>query len=133
MRRLCGPLLMATSALHLLAGLMFYARPLAAIARDGFFNAVIPNLATPSFDRDAAFWFMFFGVMLLILGGLMHWAQNRLGTLPAFLGWALLALSAAGVILMPVSGFWLVLPQAVLVLAVARQGRSRSAIAEAQK
>ena len=130
MRRLCGPLLMATGGLHLLVGLFFYAGPLAAIARDGFYNAVTPNLVVPAFDRDAAFWFMLFGVMLLILGALMRWVQGRLGTLPAFLGWSLLALGAVGVVLMPLSGFWLVLPQAVLVLAVARRGRSHSVLTE---
>ncbi len=31
------------------------------------------------------------------------------------------------------SGFWLALPQAVLMLMVARQGRSRSAIAETKR
>lgn len=131
MRRLVGPLLMATGVLHLLAGFVFYARPLAAIARDGFFNAVTPNLAAPAFDRDAAFWFMFSGVMLLLLGGLVHWAQVWTGTLPAFLGWALLAIGAVGVILVPVSGFRLVLPQGVLMVVVARQGRFRAATAGA--
>ena len=37
------------------------------------------------------------------------------------------------VIQMPLSGFWLLLPQAVLILAVARQGQhSRIGIAEAE-
>ncbi len=127
MRRLSGPLLMATGVLHLLAGFVFYPEPLAAIMQDGFFNAVELNPA--QFDREAAFWWMVFGVMLLILGGLVHWAQARTRTLPAFLGWSLLALGVAGVILMPVSGFWLALPQAVLMLVVARQGRSKTAVA----
>jgi hypothetical protein len=46
---------------------------------------------------------------------------------------SVLALGMAGVILMPLSGFWLLFPQAVLILAVARQGRRyRIAIAEAE-
>ena len=129
MRRLSGPLLMATGVLHLLAGFVFYPEPLAAIMQDGFFNAVEPNPA--QFDREAAFWWMVFGVMLLILGGLVHWAQARTRTLPAFLGWALLALGVVGVSLMPASGFWLTFPQAALVFAAARWGGSRSAVAEA--
>jgi Family of unknown function (DUF6463) len=47
--------------------------------------------------------------------------------LPPFLGWSLLALGVGGVILMPASGFWLALPQAVLMLVVARQGCSGTA------
>ena len=129
MRRLSGPLLMATGVLHLLAGFVFYPEPLAAIMQDGFFNAVELNPA--QFDREAAFWWMVFGGMLLIFGGLVHWAQARTGTLPAFLGWALLALGVVGVSLMPASGFWLTFPQAALVFAAARWGGSRSAVAEA--
>jgi hypothetical protein len=58
----------------------------------------------------------------LILGALVRWAPARTGTLPAFLGWSLLAFGLFGAILMPVSGFWAVLPQAVLMLVVARRG-----------
>ncbi len=130
MRRLSGPLLMATGVLDLLYVLVFHSRQLAAIAQDGFFDAVELNPA--QFDRETAFWHMMFGVMFVVLGALVHWTQARTGTLPAFLGWALLALGMAGVILMPASGFWLVLPQAVLMLVVARRGRSRIAIAEAE-
>lgn len=120
MRRLSGPLLMATGALDLLYVLVFHSRQLAAIAQDGFFDAVELNPA--QFDRETAFWHVAFGTTVLILGGLVHWAQARTGTLPAFLGWALLAFGLFGVILMPVSGFWAVLPQAVLMLVVARRG-----------
>ena len=130
MRRSAGPLLMATGVLHLLAGLLSaYPGPLAAIARDGFVDAVERHPA--QFDREAAFWWMAFGVTLLILGHLVHWTQARLGVLPAFLGWSLLALGVAGVILMPAAGFWLAFPPAVLVLAVGRRGRSRATVAGA--
>ncbi len=132
MCRLSGPLLMATGVLHLVGGFVFYSGPLFAIAGDGFLNAVEPDVAFSTFDREAAFWYMIFGVMLLMLGGLTHWAQAQTGTLPASLGWALLALGVAGVILMPASGFWLALLQAVLMLVVVRRGRSRIAIAEAE-
>jgi hypothetical protein len=130
MRRLSGLLLMATGVLDLLYVLAFHSRQLAAMAQDGFFDAVELNPA--QFDREAAFWHMMFGVMFVVLGALVHWTQAQMGTLPAFLGWALLALGIAGVILMPASGFWLVLPQAVLMLVVARRGSSRIAIAEAK-
>lgn len=132
MRRLCGPLLMATGVLDLLYVLVFHSRQLAAIAGDGFLNAVEPDVAISTFDRETAFWHLMFGATVLILGGLVHWAQARTGALPAFLGWSLLVLGAIGVILMPASGFWLVLPQAVLMLVVARGKRSRVAVAETE-
>jgi hypothetical protein len=122
MRRLCGPLLMATGALDLLYVLVFHARQVAAIAQDGFFDAVDPNAAFSTFDRETAFWHLMFGATALILGGLVHWSQDRTGTLPSFLGWSLLALGLAGVVLMPFSGFWIILPLAVLMVVVARRG-----------
>lgn len=127
MRRLSGPLLMATGVLDLLYVLVFHFRQLAAIAGDGFFGAV--ELDPFQLDREVAFWHLTFGAMVFILGGLVHWTQSRTGTLPAFLGWSLLALGLFGAVLVPVSGFWLVLAQAVMMLAVAR----REATVEAGK
>lgn len=124
MRRLCGPLLMATGVLDLMYVAAFHFRQLAAIAGDGFFGAV--ELDPSQLDRETAFWHLTFGAMVVILGGLVHWAQSRTGTLPAFLGWSLLALGLSGAILVPVSGFWLVLPQAALILAVSRRGAIKS-------
>ena len=112
MRRLCGPLLMATGVLDILYVLVFHYRQLDAIAGDGYFNAVDPGAAFSTFDRETAFWHLMFGAMALIPG-----------TLPSFLGWVLLALGLGGVILMPVSGFWVVLPQAIMLILVARRGR----------
>ena len=114
--RYCGEVLIATSLLHALVGVLAFSRPLVAIGRGRFVNAVEPHL-----ERQLAFWFLTSGVLIFALGQLTRWAQRRTGALPASLGWTLLALAVAGVILMPVSGFWLVLPQAVLVLAASRQ------------
>lgn len=126
MRRLCGPLLMATGALDVLYVFVFHFRQLAAIAGDGFFNTVDPNVAFSTFDRETAFWHLMFGAMAIVLGRLIHWSQSRAGTLPSFLGWSLLAVGVAGVILMPVSGFWAVLPQAVMMILVSRRGDART-------
>lgn len=118
--RLSGPLLMTTGVLDLLYVFVFHVRQFAAIAQDGLFGAV--ELTPAQLDRETAFWHLTFGATVLILGALIHWAQIRTGTLPTFLGWSLLALGTVGAILVPVSGFWLVLPQAVLMLLVARRG-----------
>lgn len=132
MRRLCGPLLIATGALDILYVLVFHARQLAAIAGDGFFNAVDPDVAFSTFDRETAFWHLMFGAMAIILGGLVHWSQARTGTVPGLLGWSLLALCVVALVLMPVSGFWIVLPQAVLMILVSRRGRT-GAVAETEE
>lgn len=126
MRRLCGPLLMATGALDVLYVFVVHSRQLAAIAGDGFFNAVDPNAAFSTFDRETAFWHLMFGAIAIVLGGLIHWTQARTGTLPAFLGWSLLTISVAALVLMPISGFWIVLPQAVLMILVSRRDSPRT-------
>jgi Family of unknown function (DUF6463) len=120
-RVLSGPLLMAIGALDLVYVLVFHSRQLAAIARDGFFDAV--EIGPAHLDREVAFWHLTFGITVLILGGLVRWTQSRTGTLPAFLGWSLLALGFFGVVLVPVSGFWAIPPLAILMLLTARHDR----------
>lgn len=121
MLRVSGYWLIATSLIHLLVGAWLYAEPLADIGRNGIFNAV-----DPEFDRNAAFWFMMVAPLLFTLGQLCCWAQAQGISLPAFVGWYLLAISVVGVVLMPISGFWLLIPPAVLILLAARPVISRS-------
>jgi hypothetical protein len=52
MRRLSGPLLMATGVLDVLYVFVFHSRQLAAIAQGGFFNAVDPDAAFSTFDQN---------------------------------------------------------------------------------
>jgi hypothetical protein len=117
MYRFTGQILMLIGVLHTLVGLLTYASPLVDIARDKVFNAVGPHT-----DRQAAVWFLMTGAALLLSGYLTHWTQRRTGTLPAALGWSLLAIAAVGLVLMPISGFWLIVPAAVLALAASRHG-----------
>ncbi len=58
MRRLSGPLLVVTGGLDLMYVLVFHSRQLAAIAGDGFFDAV--ELDPAQFDRETAFWHLTF-------------------------------------------------------------------------
>lgn len=79
MRRLSGPLLMATGVLDLLVCLLLYPGPLAAIAQDGFFNAV--KLDPAQFDRETAFWDVTFGTTVLSLA---VWSSgHRPGRVPS--------------------------------------------------
>ena len=120
MRKLSGPLLVATGVLDILYVLVSYSRQFAAIFQEGLVDAV--EVIPAQLDRETAFWHLMFGATFVVLGGLVRCAQSRTGTLPAFLGWSLLALGLFGAILFPVSGFWLVLLLALLVLLAARRG-----------
>ncbi len=121
--RWTGPLLMGTAVLHNVVGIFFLREPLLAIMRDGIVNAISPNQMQPNFDREAAFWFLLVGVLLFILGQLAQWVQQKTDALPDALGWWLLGLALVGVVMMPVSGFWLILPQAAYILYVNRAAR----------
>lgn len=118
MERYVGRLLMATAVLHVAVGVVLERGSLRAIARSGVVNAVEPHR-----DRMAAVWFLLFGAVTWVLGQLADWTQREHGRLPASLGWGLLALDTGGAVLMPVSGFWLVLPQGLLALRASRRGR----------
>jgi hypothetical protein len=110
---------MGTALIHNAIGVAIFARPLADIVRAGGFNAVEPH-----WDRATAFWFLVSGGLIFTLGQFTDWTEQRDTALPPSLGWSLLAIGAGGGFLMPVSGFWLVIPQG---LAALRRTNTRSA------
>ena len=111
-----GNLLIATGIIHNLLGFVMGGPILARIIDAGFVNSINTEM-----DRNAIFWFLFGGFMMMILGKLMQdYLKENTRALPASLGFYLLALAIVGCIMMPVSGFWIVLPQAVLIIAAGR-------------
>lgn len=125
MFRVTGYLLIAISVIHVLVGVWLFAEPLADIIRNGVFNTVAPDPFTPYFDREDAFWFMIAAPLLFTLGQLCCWAEAQRITLPAFLGWNLLAISLVGVLIEPISGFWLLIPPAILILIGSRTASTK--------
>lgn len=109
--RTAGVLIMAIAVIHFLFGLFAYAGPLTRIARDGVWNAV-----DPYGDRQEAFWFLVFAVPLFFFGQMVSQSAARGQTVSPSLGWELLGLSLLGALLMPVSGFWLAIAPALLLL-----------------
>jgi hypothetical protein len=108
--RSTGGLLIIIGVLHVLVGLSMI-HVLFDIAADGVVDAVDAHE-----DREVWFWHMTAGWMMLLLGQLIRWIEHRHGRLPAFLGWATLAIAVYGVVLNPVSGFWAILAVAGLML-----------------
>jgi hypothetical protein len=98
--------LVAIGIVHSLFGLVLYRAPLSAIAGEGFVATVLP----PHVDREAAFWFVLFGPILVMLGQVVGRAARRddAGIVRLIGAW-LLAGGMVGVIVMPVSGFWLLI------------------------
>lgn len=107
MKKINAKLLILIGIIHNLFGLAIGIPYLKEIAQAGFFNAVDPHPY-----RMAITWFLFFGFLFIILGQL----ALSLDYIPNSVAWSLLTLSLAGVILMPVSGFWLVLALAIYII-----------------
>lgn len=119
--RVSGYWLIAISVIHGLGDILDNFEPWSDIVRNGVFNAVAPH-----FERGVAFWMLMVSPFLLALGQLCFWAQEHNVRLPVFIGWNLLITSAFGAYLMPVSGFWLLIPPALLML-VESQRHKKSA------
>ena len=69
------------------------------------------------YDRGFAFWFLICGIVLILWGQtLQYYIKKEQKPAPAFLGYCMLLFTVAGCIFVPVSGFWLFLPQAVIII-----------------
>ncbi|MEQ1571573.1 MAG: DUF6463 family protein [Myxococcota bacterium] len=111
MRHLGSPglQLVAIGVLHNLVGLVLGSEPLLALAQDGWFGQV-----EGSMDRVAIFWFLWFGWMLMLLGGAVRALEP--GRVPTALTAGIAAMILGGCATIPVSGFWLgLIPVAGLV------------------
>jgi len=119
MRRYVGPALIVIGVVHLVYFAVHWSDRYAGIARAGVVNTVDGDDA-----REAAFWTLWFGVLVLTVGQLLRWIEARLGTVPAFPGWMLLVIGVGGGVLMPLSPFWLVVPLGLALLRSPRRTES---------
>jgi hypothetical protein len=113
--RLAGRLLIAIGVVHAQVGAWRGRDPLLGMVRDGLVASAAGDV-----ERELAFWFLFASPLLWLLGGWVCWADARGLPLPPWLGPAILGLAATGALLMPVSGFWLVLAPGALLANPAR-------------
>lgn len=105
MKKYVGELMIGTAILHTVVGIALGYTQLKAIAQSGLFNSIDPH-----FDRMAIFWFLSYGALLFVIGSMMRWMQQQAGRLPSWLSWMLWGMGVPSVILMPVSGLWLLFP-----------------------
>lgn len=115
-----GNLLIATGVLHNVIGFIMGWTVLTEIMRSGFINSINNEM-----DRNAIFWFLFAGFIMIALGKLMQDFISANLHLPKWLGVTLLVLSLIGCTMMPISGFWLVVPQALLILSTHKERRAQ--------
>ena len=89
---------------HTVVASIFYGGTYRELAASGFYNSV------KSEKTGLAVWFALFGVILFVVGMLISTLEKHGLQASQSLGVALLSLTLIGVLLMPVSGFWLMFP-----------------------
>ena len=116
-----GRLFVFVGAMHALTGAIGFRGEWAGMFRRGLVDTVY---AEPGYDT--AFWFMALAMPLVLIGLWIAWSARRGYDVPPSLGWGLVGLAGAAVLLMPASmGWWAVLALAV-ALVVVRQREART-------
>lgn len=112
-----GTYLWATGVIHTVVGLAIGTEGYMPIVRDGFVNAVGDDIG-----RNFSFWFLVLGVFIIFAGLLMQrYIKDTGRPAPRSLGWFLLIFAAIGCVMAPVTGFWLFLPQALIIILAPRR------------
>jgi hypothetical protein len=102
MRIWIGKSLIIIGIIHSIFGFIVFHNIIADLVREMLFNSINSQL-----DRNTAFWFLFTGFAIIIIGGLIDWAERKHSELPSFLKWSFVAITVLGCFIMPKSGFWL--------------------------
>lgn len=109
-----GRWLLGVAAIHTLFALVVFREPLLQLVSRGLVNAVGHDPMS-----NAVTWFVLFGAAMAMLGQAVDAAEQR-GQVPGSLGVSVLALTLVGVVLMPASGFWLLLPPGLSLVRASR-------------
>jgi hypothetical protein len=115
-----GLLFVATGALHTIVAVIIGKDTYLDIFRDGFMNAIGEDCT-----RELAVWFFVCGIFLIFLGHLLHYyIKKEQKPAPLFLGYYILIFSIIGCLLEPASGFWLFIPQALIIIFAKRTAKN---------
>jgi Family of unknown function (DUF6463) len=103
-------LLVATGTIHCIYGLIVpkLKEPLIRSIRD--MSVTVPNI-NEQYARKCSFWFQIGGVLLIIQGLYIRSTSEVIP--PLWFGWTISGLGLTGALLMPTSGFWLILFQGI--------------------
>lgn len=112
-----GTFLWITGIIHIVVGFLIGKDIYAEMLRDGLVNSMKND-----FTRSFAFWFFLFGVLLILYGYTLQYNIKReQKPSPIHVGYTLLVISVFGCLVEPISGFWLVLPQALIIIVANRK------------
>lgn len=123
MKKVSGYLLIGLGVLHTLVGLAAGWDQVKKIISYGVWNALgkqsqihcMKNIGC--LQVNSIWWFISWGLMLILFGILCTWIEVSLKkAIPTFIAWLLLLISSICAILIPASGFWLVIAVAIYML-----------------
>jgi hypothetical protein len=106
-----GKAIFGIGLIHTVFGVVVFWPELMRWLSEGLWNTVSGQA-----EREWAFWFIGIGFLAMLLGFFVDWVERKIGYLPAFLGWGLFLESLIGVIIMPVSGLWLLLITSLFII-----------------
>ena len=107
-----GIYLVATGILHTIFAIAFGKEAFLKMIRDGLYNVT-------ALDYECAFaiWFFMCGIFIILLGQVLHhYIKKEQNPAPLTFGYSLLMFTMFGCIVEPGSGFWLFLPQALIII-----------------
>lgn len=110
MKNWIGKWLMFVALGHTGVAIALFSNSYREVMAQGVFNTVRTE------PIGLAVWFMLFGFLLFIAGMLVHALEKHALPIPTAIGVAMLLLTVLGIVLMPASGFWLVIPPIVAML-----------------
>ena len=107
-----GRFLTATGVIHTIYALFIGKDAFSEMLRNGLVNSIGEN-----YSQGFAFWFLICGIILILLGQtLQYYIRKEQKPAPLFLGYFILLFTIIGCIVEPISGFWLFLPQALIII-----------------
>ncbi len=114
-----GALLVATGILHNVVALLhpkLRCPLIELVTKKGFFGSVPQGEEEGGHERRTSFWFVTTGFCMMIAGQALALFTEATGKAPPrSLGFSLLALGITGGLMLPRSGFWLVVGQGALI------------------
>jgi len=107
-----GIFLIATGIIHTIVAIALGTETFLKIINDGLYN-----FTEIDYTREFAIWFFICGIFVILLGQVLHhYIKKEQKPAPLSFGYSLLIFTIFGCIVEPGSGFWLFLPQALIII-----------------
>jgi len=108
-----GIFLIATGILHTIVAIALGWKAFVEIIQDG----LLINVTSRELTHEFALWFFVCGIFVILLGQVVHfYIKREQKPAPLSFGYSLLVFTIFGCIVEPGSGFWLFLPQALIII-----------------